>query len=209
MTPSLAEALAALPLAAILRGLTPDEAPEIGKVLVEAGFRILEVPLNSPEPFLSIERMVGQFGNQAIVGAGTVRRVEDVARLADIGARIVIMPHADTEVIAAAKRAGLLCVPGIFTATEAFAAIDAGADALKLFPAEAAPPPVLKALKAVLPRDLAVMPVGSITPDSLAGYWAAGARGFGLGSALYKPGLTATEVAVNAGRFVAAVKALA
>jgi 2-dehydro-3-deoxyphosphogalactonate aldolase len=199
---TLQEILAPLPLVAILRGVTPDEALAIGEALVGAGFRAIEVPLNSPEPLASIRALADAFGERALIGAGTVRDPADVARIAAAGGRLVVMPHGDAAVIGAAKGRGLLCVPGVATPTEAFAALDAGADALKLFPAEALPPAVVKAWRAVLPEDVWLLPVGGIRPDSMAPYLAAGANGFGLGSALYKPGMTSAEVAANARTFV-------
>ena len=196
--------LTPLPLVAILRGLHPDEAVDIGSALAAAGFRILEVPLNSPDPCVSIRRMVDALGDDYLVGAGTVldpARVEDVA---DAGGRLIVMPHADTAVIRAAKQAGLYCVPGVATPTEAFAALAAGADALKLFPAEQFTPAVLKAWRAVLPKDLAVLPVGGIAPDNMAPWLAAGAAGFGIGSSLYAPGRPAADVAARARDFAEA-----
>ncbi|TBW41334.1 2-dehydro-3-deoxy-6-phosphogalactonate aldolase [Siculibacillus lacustris] len=193
-----------LPLVAILRGLTPPDAVAVARRLWEAGFRLIEVPLNSPDPFASIEAIRADLGDDTLVGAGTVTNVAAVARLAAIGADLVVMPHADVAVIAAAKAAGLVCVPGIATATEAFAALAAGADALKLFPAELLTPSVLKALRSVLPGGTRLMPVGGITPDSFAPYRTAGAAGFGLGGALYRPGASVDEVGVAADRFVAA-----
>ena len=190
-----------LPLVAILRGLHPDEAASIGSVLAEAGFRMLEVPLNSPRPLESIRNLSQALGDQYLVGAGTVMRAEQVYKIADAGGRLVVMPHADTEVIRAAKAAGMLCIPGVATPTEAFAALAAGADALKLFPAEAIGLDGLKAWRAVLPADLRVLPVGGITPANMDTWVAAGARGFGIGSALYTPGLTAAEVASRAQAF--------
>ncbi len=200
--------LSRCPLVAILRGIRPDEAAAVGDVLVEAGFAILEVPLNSPEPLRSIGLLAERFGDRALVGAGTVMTPAEVGDIAAAGGRIIVMPHADVAVVAAAKARGLLALPGMATPTEAFAAIAAGADGLKLFPAEAAPPEALKAMRAVLPKAMPVLPVGSITPDRMAAYWAAGAAGFGLGSALYKPGATAADVAAAAGRFMAALAAL-
>lgn len=194
-------ALAQLPLVAILRGLTPEEAPAVGGVLVEAGFCLIEVPLNSPRPFDSIERLAAAFGDSAIVGAGTVLRIGDVARVADAGGRLIVMPHCDTSIVTAAKAADLHAVPGFATPTEAFAAIKAGADGLKLFPAEGNPPPVLKAMRAVLPKGVPVLPVGGITPQSMEAYVAAGASGFGLGSALYMPGRSTAEVGRRAREF--------
>jgi len=190
-----------LPLVAILRGLTPDESVEIGRVLVDAGFRMLEVPLNSPQPFESIRRMSEALGDEYLVGAGTVLDPANVKKVADAGGRLIVMPHADVAVIRAAKDAGLYCVPGVATPTEAFAALAAGADALKLFPAEQASPAVLKAWRAVLPKDLAVLPVGGIAPDNMGPWLAAGAGGFGIGSSLYAPGRPASDVATRARAF--------
>jgi 2-dehydro-3-deoxyphosphogalactonate aldolase len=193
-----------LPLIAILRGLRPEEAPAVGDALIEAGFRLLEVPLNSPEPFKSIRLLAERHGERALVGAGTVISASDVGRVADAGGRLIVMPHGDPVVVREAKRQGLICTPGVATPTEAFAALDAGADALKLFPAEALPPAVVKAWLAVLPKGTRLVPVGGITPDSMAPYIAAGAAGFGLGSALYKAGHAAAEVGANGRAFVAA-----
>ncbi len=201
-------AFATLPLVAILRGLTPVEAEEVGVTLYEAGFRLIEVPLNSPDPFDSIATIRRRLPPDALVGAGTVLTVEAVERLTEIGADLVVMPHADTAVIRAAKAHGLICAPGVATATEAFAALAAGADALKLFPAEMIPPAIVKALRAVLPRDLRLLPVGGVTPDTMRPYRDAGAAGFGLGSALYSPGLPVEHIAVRAKRFVEAWAAL-
>ena len=203
----LAAAMASLPLVAILRGLRPHEAEDVGLALVAAGFALIEVPLNSPQPFDSIATLRRVLKPGTLVGAGTVTRVEDVQRLHAIGADLVVMPHADVAVIRAAKAAGMLCVPGVATPTEAFAAIAAGADALKLFPAELVTHGVMKAMRAVLPADVPLLPVGGITPASLAPWRAAGAKGFGLGSALYSPGLGADAVASNAADFVRAWRA--
>jgi 2-dehydro-3-deoxyphosphogalactonate aldolase len=202
---SFRDALAQCPLAAILRGIEPAEAVEIGRVLFDAGFRILEVPMNSPQPLNSIALLSKAFGDQALVGAGTVTAPDQVLRVGEVGGRLIVMPHADAAVVRAAKAGGLYALPGFATATEAFAMIAAGADGLKLFPAEANPPRVLKALRAVLPKDMPILPVGSITPDNMADYSAAGANGFGLGSALYKPGATPAEVAERARAFIAAL----
>lgn len=193
-----------LPLVAILRGLTPPEALPVGRALVEAGFAILEVPLNSPEPLESIRLLAREFGATTLVGAGTVLTPAAVWSVAEAGGRLIVMPHGDTTVIGAAKEAGLVCAPGIATPTEGFAALAAGADALKLFPAELSGPQVLKAMRAVFPAGTPFLPVGGITPATMGAYHAAGAAGFGLGSALYRPGMTAAEVAANAGAFVAA-----
>jgi 2-dehydro-3-deoxyphosphogalactonate aldolase len=197
-----------MPLIAILRGLEPGQALEVGELLVEAGFPAIEVPLNSPEPLTSIRRLADAFGGRVLIGAGTVLSVADVGRIADAGGRLVVMPHGDGAVISEAKRLGLACTPGVATPTEAFAALDAGADALKLFPAEALPPAVLRAWRAVLPKDCWLMPVGGITPEAMAPYRAAGADGFGLGSALFSPGLDLVRLEANADAFAAAWRAL-
>lgn len=201
--------MAELPLVAILRGLRPEEAEAIGAALVGAGFRLLEVPLNSPEPLASVTALVRAFGDRALVGAGTVTSPEEVERLCQAGGRLVVMPHGDTEVIRAAKAAGLACVPGVATPTEAFAALRAGADALKLFPAEVLGPATLKAWRAVLPAGTAVLPVGGVTPETMAPWCAAGAAGFGLGTALYRPGAMPAEVGERAAAFVASWRAAA
>ncbi|MFA6230826.1 MAG: 2-dehydro-3-deoxy-6-phosphogalactonate aldolase [Rhodanobacter sp.] len=200
--------LDSLPLVAILRGITPDEAGPVGEALASAGFRVLEVPLNSPQPLDSIRRLVDVLGPDYLVGAGTVMTAHDVDKIAAAGGRLIVMPHADTVVIRAAKAAGLICVPGVATPTEAFAAIAAGADGLKLFPAEQASPAVLKAWRAVLPANLPVLPVGGISPDNMAPWIAAGARGFGIGSAIYAAGIDAAEVGRRARTFVQAWAAL-
>ena len=196
------------PLVAILRGIKPGEALDIGTMLVETGFTIIEVPLNSPEPFASIVRLAKRLGDRALVGAGTVTDWEQVAKVADAGGRVIVMPHADERVIEAPRRRNLFVVPGFATPTEAFRMIDAGADAIKLFPAEANPPRVLKSLRAVLPKEVPILPVGGITPQNMNDYWVAGADGFGLGSALYKPGMTVGQVAQSAADFRLALHAL-
>ena len=195
------ERLAALPLIAILRGIRPEEAVAIGTALVEAGFVAIEVPLNSPAPLVSIERLAAACGERALIGAGTVLEPAQVAEIAAAGGRLIVMPHGDPAVIATAKAAGLLCMPGVATPTEAFAALRAGADALKLFPAEALPPAVVKAWRAVLPATVWLLPVGGIAPETMAPYLAAGANGFGLGSALYRAGMAAGEVGERARAF--------
>lgn len=194
-------------LVAILRGVSPSEVVDIGAVLLDAGFSLIEVPLNSPDPLDSIARLAKAFADRAVIGAGTVLRTQDVAAVQDAGGTMIISPNANVDVIAATARAGLVSLPGIATPTEAFAALDAGATALKLFPAEAASPAVLKAMLAVLPAGLRVLPVGGITPDNLAGWLNAGAAGFGLGSALYKPGQSPDQVAISARKFIAALTA--
>ena len=203
-----AAARAALPLVAILRGITPAEAVPIGQRLLDAGFRLIEVPLNSPDPLASIAALRQALPADALVGAGTVLEVAQVDQVKACAAELVVMPHADTAVIRAAKAAGLVCIPGVATPTEAFAALAAGADALKLFPAELVTPTVLKAMRAVLPRQLPLFPVGGIGPDTMQPHRDAGASGFGLGSALYRPGMGADAVGERAAAFVAAWRAL-
>ena len=193
-----------LPLVAILRGLAPDEAVATGRAIVAAGFRVLEVPLNSPQPLDSIARLAEALGADVLVGAGTVMTPAQVDAVANAGGRLIVMPHADTSVIRAAKAAGLLCVPGVATPTEAFAALAAGADGLKLFPAEQFSPAVLKAWRAVLPRAVPVLPVGGIAPDTMAPWIAAGAAGFGIGSALYAPGRSLDDTTQRARAFAQA-----
>lgn len=194
------------PLVAIIRGVTPAEAEPVGRALVEAGIRIIEVPLNSPAPLESISRLAAAFGDRALIGAGTVLKTAEVAQVAAAGGRIIVSPGTDPEVIAATVRAGLVSSPGYFTPSEAFAALKAGAHALKLFPAEAAPPAVVKAQRAVLPREVPLIVVGGVTPDRIAAYREAGADGFGLGGGLYRPGQAAEETAARARAFVAAVR---
>lgn len=196
------QALDQLPLIAILRGLEPEQALAVGNILIDAGFRTIEVPLNSPQPFESIKRLADAFGDRAIIGAGTVLRANDIGSVAKAGGRLVVMPHADISLIRKADHLGLFCVPGVATPTEAFAALDAGADALKMFPAEALPPVVVKAWRAVLRPPIKLLPVGGITPENMAVYVDAGASGFGLGSALFKPGMPLSEIADNAEAFV-------
>jgi 2-dehydro-3-deoxyphosphogalactonate aldolase len=200
-----AQALDQLPLVAILRGLTPAEAPAIGQALVDSGFALIEVPLNSPRPLESIATLAAQHPNH-LIGAGTVLTSAQVREVQAAGGRIIISPHFDPVVVHEALRLGLVCVPGVATPSEAFAALHAGAHALKLFPAEMITPSVLKALRAVLPSSTALLPVGGITPDNMAAYLNAGAKGFGLGSALYKPGQSAHEVGAAAQRFVRALR---
>lgn len=203
MTIDWTDFLAGVPLVAILRGLPPEEAEAVGTVLVEAGFRCLEVPLNSPRPLESIAILQRAFGDVALVGAGTVLLPADVDAVAGAGGRIVISPNANPDVIRATKAAGLLSLPGFFSPTEAFAAIDAGADGLKLFPADSGGLAMLKAVKAVLPPAVPVMPVGGVDADTMAAFRAAGAAGFGIGSWLYAPGRDPAVLAERAARLVA------
>lgn len=201
--------LADCPLVAILRGVRPEEVVDICTVLERAGIRIIEVPMNSPDAFSSIALLAGRFADTLLIGGGTVLDSTQVARIADAGGRLIVAPNADAAVVEAAKKKGMIALPGFATPTEAFSMIAAGADGLKLFPAEANPPKVLRALRAVLPKEIPVLPVGSITPDNMAEYWAAGANGFGLGSALYKSGDVAPTVAMKAQAFMKAVGGLA
>jgi 2-dehydro-3-deoxyphosphogalactonate aldolase len=193
------------PLIAILRGVEPEEADAIGEALFEAGIRIIEVPLNSPRPLDSIARLARRLGEQALIGAGTVLRAADVAEVVQAGGQIIVSPGFDAAVVEATVSAGLVSAPGFFTPSEAFAALSVGAHVLKLFPAEAAPPAVVKAQRAVLPSAVPLVVVGGITPEKMAPYRAAGADGFGLGGALYRPGQSADEVAAQARAFVAAL----
>jgi 2-dehydro-3-deoxyphosphogalactonate aldolase len=202
-------ALDAVPLIAILRGIEPREAAAVALALHAEGFRAIEVPLNSPDPFESIARMKSALPADALVGAGTVLRTGDVQRVKAAGGELIVMPHADRAVIGAAKSAGLLCVPGVMTPTEAFAALDAGADALKLFPGELISPAVVKAMRAVLPKTLRLFVVGGVTAETMAGYVRVGANGFGLGTSLYTPGTPADQVRERARRMVAAWRAIA
>ena len=208
MTIELKNFIANLPLVAVLRGITPDEVPAIGDALVEAGFRVLEVPLNSPRPFESIALLTRRFGESCLTGAGTVRDPGDVPRVRDAGGQLIVMPHCDLAVVREAKRLGSLALPGVATPTEAFAALDAGADGLKMFPAEGLPPAVLKAWRAVLPRSALVFPVGGIRPDNMTAYWEAGASGFGTGSNLYRPGASPADVRAVAASYASAFRAL-
>lgn len=192
-----------LPLVAILRGLSPGEANAVGDAIVEPGFRLLEVPLNSPRPYESIALLRARFP-QALVGAGTVLSVAQVHQVREAGGELIVSPNFNAEVVAEAARLGLVCLPGVMTPTEAFGALAAGATGLKLFPAELASPSVVKALLAVLPSGTPLMPVGGITPSNMTEWRAAGATGFGIGSSLYKPGKEASAVRDTAMAFVAA-----
>ncbi len=205
---TLRDALSALPLVAILRGVRPEEVVGIGGALLDAGFRAIEVPLNSPEPMESVRRLAEAFGERALVGAGTVMTPGQVGEVAASGGRLIVMPHGDPAVIRAAKATGLVCAPGIATPTEGFAALAAGADALKLFPAEMLGPKVLTAMLSVFPTGTMFLPVGGIAPGNMRPFAEAGAAGFGLGSALYKPGQSAAEVARNARAFADAWAAI-
>ncbi len=193
------------PLVAILRGVRPDEVEAIAQALEAAGVAIVEVPLNSPDPMASVARLAARFGERLLIGAGTVMQPAQVAEIAAAGGRLVVMPHADAAVVRAAKAAGLIAVPGFFSPAEAFAMLAAGADAIKLFPAEAASPAVVRALLAVLPAGTRVLPVGGMAADNLAAWRAAGSAGFGIGSAIYRPGDDAATVGAKARALVAAL----
>ena len=194
------------PLVAIIRGVTPEEAVEVAEAIHAAGIRIIEVPLNSPDPIASIERLAARFGERALIGAGTVLDPEDVARVAEAGGRLIVSPNTHVPVIEATVAAGLVSSPGFFTPSEAFDALRAGAHVLKFFPAEAATPAVVKGQKAVLPRDVPLLVVGGVAPADVGSWMAAGADGFGLGSGVYKPGQNAETVGRQAAAYVAAVR---
>lgn len=203
---ALRAAMAICPLVAILRGVRPDEVEAIADGIIEAGFSLIEVPLNSPEPLVSIEKLARRYGEHVVVGAGTVLTVEQVGQVRDAGGTLIVSPNVDTSVIGASAAAGLISLPGYFTPTEAFAALAAGATGLKLFPAEGASPAVLKAQRAVIPATVPMFAVGGVSVENLADWAAGGAHGAGLGSALYKAGLDAATVASNARAFVAAAR---
>lgn len=194
------------PLIAIVRGVTPDEAEAIGDAIYEGGIRIVEVPLNSPDPLGSIGRLAKRFGDRMLVGAGTVLEADKVGEVHAAGGRLVVSPNTNTEVIAATAEAGMVSCPGYFTASEAFAALAAGATALKLFPAEGASPAALKAQLAVLPKGVPMMIVGGIKPDNMRPWLNAGATGFGLGGGLYQPGQSAAETLDKARAYVAGLR---
>ena len=195
---SLAPWLDACPIVAILRGIQPDEVEAIGGALLAEGLNILEVPLNSPNPLESIRRLHAAFGDRALVGAGTVTSEDEVAAIARAGAKLMVTPHCDPSLVLAARARGMVACPGFFTPGEAFALLAVGSDALKLFPAEAASPAMLRALLAVLPKGTAVLPVGGVGPETIPAWKQAGAAGFGVGSSLYRPGDTAATVSRKA-----------
>jgi 2-dehydro-3-deoxyphosphogalactonate aldolase len=198
--------LAASPVIAILRGITPAEVKEVGRVLVDAGIRIIEVPLNSPDPLVSIARLEAEFGTQALIGAGTVMSPADVDAVAAAGGRLIVMPHSDLAVVRHARAQGLSVVPGVATPTEAFAALAEGVDAVKLFPAEMIAPVAVKAMRAVLPKTALLVPVGGMGVETIPAYRATGANGYGVGSTLYVPGRAAAEVARLARGLLAAAQ---
>lgn len=194
------------PLVGIIRGVTPDEAEAVGEAIFDAGIRIIEVPLNSPEPFDSIARLAAKFGDSALVGGGTVLRWSEVHEIKAAGGGLIVSPNTNPEVIAETVKAGLISCPGYFTPSEAFVALEAGATGLKLFPAEGAAPAVLKAQRAVLPNDTPVIVVGGVRPDTMRPWIDAGADGFGLGSGLYRAGQSPEETAEKARAYVAGLK---
>jgi len=196
--------LAPTPLVAILRGVTPDEADSVAAAIIEAGFGAIEVPLNSPEPLVSVEIVARLFGDKVLVGAGTVLEAHEVDEVAKAGAKLVVAPNFDRAVVERAAKLGLIALPGVATPSEAFAALKAGATGLKLFPGEAIPPEVVRAWRSVLPKETPLYPVGGIMPERIGPYRRAGASGFGVGSALYKPGASVEEVARAAQAFVKA-----
>jgi len=200
-------ALSYCSIVAILRGVKPDEIDGIGDALIEAGITVIEVPLNSPQPFESIKRLADRHGHHALIGAGTVLETVDVARLKEAGGKLVVAPNFDADVVRAARAAGLVSLPGVMTPSEGFAALKAGADGLKLFPAEIIPPLVFKAWRAVFPPDCLMLAVGGVSTGNIKSYIEAGASGFGIGSSIYKPGRTAAEIAPLARAMVMAAKA--
>ncbi len=204
--PTFDQALEAMPLVAILRGVGPDEAVEIARRLVDEGITIVEVPLNSPDPFKSIKDIAEAVGDRALVGAGTVLTPEDVSRVMNAGGRLIVMPHSDPAVIRAAVQKGLPVVPGVMTPTEAFAALANGASALKLFPGELIGPKIIRALMAVLPEGTKVIPTGGVDADNLADYWEVGVSGVGVGGALYKPGKSPEQIQADARALVSAIR---
>lgn len=204
-----AEAMRKCPLVAILRGITPVEAPAVGKVLVDAGFTLIEVPLNSPDPLASIARLSELFGDRAMIGAGTVLTPSEVAQVAEAGGTLIVSPNTNAAVIEATTAQGLVSLPGYFTATEALAALSSGAHALKLFPCDGAQPSMLKAHRAVLPSETPIVAVGGITPANMQEWRAAGVDGFGIGSALYAPGKSASDVRRDADAVIAKIKDIA
>ncbi|GFM59072.1 2-dehydro-3-deoxy-6-phosphogalactonate aldolase [Pseudomonas cichorii] len=195
-------------LVAILRGLRPEEAPAIGEVLYQAGFRVIEVPLNSPQPYDSITLLRQYLPADCLVGAGTVLTAEQVVQVKEAGGQLIVMPHSDPKVLRAARAAGLFLSPGVATPTEAFAALAEGADVLKLFPAEQMSPAVVKAWLAVLPAGTVLLPVGGITPQNMKDFLDAGVKGFGLGSGLFKPGMSVADVEQRAKAYVSAWREL-
>ncbi len=206
---ALRAALKEMPVIAILRGIKPEDVKDVAEVLVEAGIRIIEIPLNSPRPYKSLANLAQFGGAQILAGAGTVLTVEEVKAVAQTGVQLAISPNTNPGVIATAKREGLMMLPGAATPSEAFTALHAGADGIKMFPGETLPPVAVKAWRAVMPEGTLLIPVGGVTPEGMAAYKAASADGFGIGSALYKPGMVLDELRLRAAAFVAAARAIA
>ncbi len=201
-TQTFQQALQACPLIAVLRWISPDEVESVAEVLIDSGFRLLEVPLNSPSPYVSIEKLVRRFEGDALIGAGTVMSPDDVDRVGALGGRLIVMPHADVEVIRRSKLRGFACVPGVATPTEGFAALAAGAVGLKVFPAEAISPAVLKAWRAVFAKTIPLLPTGGIEPETMGAWVAAGASGFGVGGNLYAPGRSLDDIRSRARAYI-------
>jgi 2-dehydro-3-deoxyphosphogalactonate aldolase len=199
------KAIAAMPIIAILRGVKPDEVIAVAQAIFDAGVRVIEVPLNSPDPLHSIAKLATHFEGRAIIGAGTVLTVDDVARCKAAGAQIIVSPNMNPDVIRATVAAGMISAPGCLTPTEAFAALDAGAHAVKLFPGELVSAVAVKAMRAVLPRQAIVLVVGGVSADMISDYRKAGANGFGIGGGIYRPGTSAEQAGVNAAAFVTAI----
>jgi 2-dehydro-3-deoxyphosphogalactonate aldolase len=200
-----AEAIAAMPIVVILRGVTPGEVVPVAQAIFEAGVRVIEVPLNSPDPLTSIAKLAAHFGERAIVGAGTVLTTGDVARCKEVGAQIIVSPNMNLDVIRATLTAGMISAPGCLTPTEAFAALEAGAHVVKLFPGELIPAAAVKAMRAVLPKEAIVLVVGGVSAGVVQLYRDAGASGFGIGGGIYRVGTTPEEAGANAAKFVAAL----
>ena len=202
---SFAQAIKAMPIVAILRGVKADEVVAVAQAIYDAGVCVIEVPLNSPNPFISIASLAAHFGDKAIVGAGTVLNTDDVARCKDAGAQIIVSPNMNPDVIRATVAAGMISAPGCLTPTEAFAALDAGANAVKLFPGELISAAAVKAMRAVLPKDAIVLVVGGVSAELVSSYREAGASGFGIGGGIYRVGYSAGQAGANAAAFVAAI----
>ena len=202
MANALDDYLSELPLIAILRGITPEECEPVAEALFAAGFRMVEVPLNSPQPLQSIERIAKAFGNQMLIGAGTVLTPDEVTQVNDSGGKLIVAPNTNVDVIGTAIKLGLTCIPGAATPSEAFTAMAAGAHAVKVFPAEMIGPKILASWRSVIPDTLPLLPVGGIDSHNMADYWQAGAAGFGLGSALYKPGKSLGDISASATKLV-------
>lgn len=203
---SLQTALTQLPLVAILRGITPEEVVEVAQALKEEGFKIIEVPLNSPEPYQSIKRLVDAFGDQLLIGGGTVLSTAQVDKIYSVGGKLIVSPNVNEQVIRRSKELRLCSVPGFYTVTEAFKAIEAGADGIKLFPADTIGAKGLRGMMAVFPEDIPVLPVGGVSAETIPEFLRAGAGGFGLGSGLYQAGMSADQVRLNAQSYVRSYK---